>query len=211
MPRWARVWSRSTSPRGSSSCGPRATARLLVAGGRLSVTALVELDGHVDAEHGDVDATGALRIFGQVAPGRTVRVTLGLEVQGPAEAARLEAGNGMIVDRVSRSELREGVLHSVRLRVRGGLRGVPDDVHALTASIRDAIGIALRKGKTVTLADPMTQLVAGSFSGLAESIAVAHGQLMAVRGDWPNGLAALGAAVGLLHGAFATPDTGIPA
>ncbi len=179
--------------------------------GRLAISSLRERDGHVDAESGDMDVTGALRVFGQIAPGRHVRVTLGLEIQGRAEAARLEAGNGMILDRVSRSELREGSLNGVRLRLRSGLRGVPDDVHALTASIRDAIGIALRKGSMVTIADPLAHLVGGPFTALAEAIAVAHGQLMGTRSEWPNGLASLGAAVGLLHGAFATPQTGIPA
>jgi hypothetical protein len=164
-----------------------------------------ELPGGRDGTDGTVH--GSLRIDGHVGPGRALRATGPMRVEGDVDRAEVRAGGELHLEgRATGADLSGGILAALRMRLHEPLRGMAGELDELVLVTANLIAAASARGRTVAPARALRALCDGRHAGVEARLARARAEVAAARRTWPEGCAGLAAALAAAHAAIAGPD-----
>lgn len=173
---------------------------------RVEVVPLVEIDGTVDATVGDRALSGSLRIDGHVAPGRTLRATGSVRVEGMVDRSELRAGGELrIENRATRAHLVGGAATGVRVRVHATLREAATDIDGLLLLAEQLLAVRPRPAN-VTPARVVRVLAVQRFDHLVARLDAAGAILVAARRREPWVCAELAGQVALAQTVLRDPE-----
>ncbi len=158
----------------------------------------------IGGAHGAV--RGSLRIDGPVGPGRALRATGPMRVEGDVDRAEVRAGGELQLEgRATGADLSGGALAALRMRMHVPLRGMADDLDELVLVTGNLLAAASARGRAIPPARALRVLCEGRHAGVEERLALARAEVAAARRTWPEGCAGLAAVLASAHAALADP------
>ena len=152
---------------------------------------------------------GSLRVDGHIGPGRALRATGPMRVEGDVDRAEVRAGGELRLEgRATGADLSGGVLSALRMRLHEPLRGMADDLDELVLVTSNLLAAASARGRTISVAAALRALCEGRHAGVEERLALACAEVAAARRTWPEGCAGLAAALAAAHAAVGGPVGG---
>ncbi len=147
---------------------------------------------------------GSLRVDGHIGPGRALRATGPMRVEGDVDRAELRAGGELQLEgRATGADLSGGVLAALRMRLHEPLRGMADELDALVLVAGNLVAAASARGRTISVARALRALCEGRHADVEGRLAAARAEVAAARRTWPEGCAGLAAALEVAHDAVA--------
>jgi len=147
---------------------------------------------------------GSLRVDGHIGPGRALRATGPMRVQGDVDRAEVCAGGELQLDgRATGADLSGGALAALRMRLHEPLRGMAAELDEVVLVAANLLAAASARGRAISPAGALRALCEGRHAGLEARLAGARAEVEATRRTWPEGCPGLAAALAMAHDAVA--------
>jgi hypothetical protein len=151
---------------------------------------------------------GSLRVEGHVGPGRALRATGPMRVEGDIDRAEVRAGGELQIEgRATGADLSGGALAALRMRLHEPLLGMGAELDGLVLVACNLLAAASARGRAFPPARAVRVLCAERHAGVEPRLDRARAEVAAFRRGWPDGCEGLAVALAAAHAAVTAPES----